>query len=382
MSEVIRVLRGPDRVRCRPAVIFGSDDNEGAQRAVEMLLGIMSSESVDDCSESLIITLHDDGSIEMEDFGRGIYLGSDPDERWQEIFCELYARNRHEDYSLLGSDFSLFEENNDKANEESFYERYDEMTLCAVQYATEYMFVRIRRDGVERQLHFKKGVNEGGLREVPYQGRSGTLIRFKLDGEVFTEPGISSDFLAKQARKLALLIPGLIVHYNSSYSAEKHITYCFPNGIADYLGSENVPLFLSKAEGKGQERYNLPRYTAELDIGISFFKGANHHEYYHNGRELIYGGAHISAIVEEIQKRIEWVLGFYPSREELLSNISLAVVTKASRFTTRWTNGSRRSIENVVLKDMGVDSIGDSFSKFIKDNGAIISELFTHSAER
>jgi len=381
MSEVIRVLRGPDRVRCRPAVIFGSDDNEGAQRAVEMLLGIMSSESMDDYSPSLIITLHDDGTIEMEDFGRGIYLGSDPDERWKEIFCELYARNRHEDYSLLGSDFSLFEENN-KVNAESFYERYDEMTLCAVQYATEYMFVRIRRDGVEQELHFKKGVNEGGLREVPYQGPSGTLIRFKLDGEVFTEPRISSDFLSKQARRLALLIPGLKVHFNSPYPAENHMTYCYSNGIADYLGSEYAPLFLSKVEGKGQERYNLPRYTAELNIGLAFFKGAHYHEYYHNGRELIYGGAHISAIIEEIQKRIEWVLGFYPSREELFANISLVVVSTASRFATRWTNGSRRSIENVVLKDMGVDSIGDSFSKFIKDNGAIISELFTHSTER
>ena len=256
------------------------------------------------------------------------------------------------------------------------------MTLCAVQYATEYMFVRIRRDGVERQLHFKKGLNEGGLREVPYQGLSGTLIRFKLDGEVFTEAGISSDFLAKQARKLALLIPGLTVHYNSSYPVEQHITYCFPNGISDYLGSENAPLFLSKVEGKGQERYNLPRYTAELDIGLAFFKGANHHEYYHNGRELISGGAHISAIIEEIQKRIEWVLGIYPSREELLANISLVVVTKASRFATRWTNGSRRSVENVVLKDMGIDSIGESFSKFIKDNRTIIAELFAHSGER
>ena len=93
-NESITSLKGADRVRKRPAVIFGSDGLEGCQHAVFEIL----SNSIDEAREGhggkIIITRYEDGSFEVQDFGRGMPVDYNQNEErynWELIFCELYA---------------------------------------------------------------------------------------------------------------------------------------------------------------------------------------------------------------------------------------------------------------------------------------------------
>lgn len=377
MDEKIQILRGSDRIRLRPAVIFGSDDLEGAERAVEMMLGIMAAESMDGYSEQLILTLHDDNSVEMEDFGRGIYLG----DNWRIVFCELYAGSQHEFPGPPKLGFSLFEKNRHSPGSTHDHNRYDEMTLCAVQYATDYMDVRVRRDGYERRLHFSKGENVGGLKEFPYSGQPGTYIRFKLDSTVFTDLNIPNEYWIKQANRLALVSPGVRIKLRIGNDGSYQTNHYYPRGIADYLHIREtsynlIPAFYSELKAKGQDRYNWPRYNATLRIGLTFTSSPSIQVYYHNEQELEFGGTHIDAIFEEIQNKIYWILDVEPTQDDLRRHLKLVVITQTNPDATRWTNGSRRAIENIVLKDMAKDALGDAFSKYIEEYRDVIINLF------
>lgn len=379
MGDKIRVLRGADRVRLRPAVFFDSNDLEGVKTAVEMMLGVMTAECGAGYSDRVEITLHDDSSVEIEDFGRGIYLGGNPEEGWKDIFCELFAGSR-DGSEFLSSKFSLFEKEGSGKSEFRFG-HYDEMTLCAIQYAAEYMNVRIRRERHELQLNFAKGENIGGLTVTPYEGRSGTKICFKLDPAVFSDVCVPFEYLAKQAQKIALTMPSVKAVLNTDDSDTEPIVFFYPNGIADYLqhGSEpciTTPVFCSGLAAEGQERYNRRRYAAELQIGIAITQGIPKREYYHNGRELTSGGTHVQAILGQVKKYIEWMLEKQIDDEEIEKHVSVIAVTRVSRNATRWANGERTAIENVVLKDMAMDSLGDAFGKFLKDNRDVIEAVF------
>lgn len=380
MCEKIRILKGADRVRLRPAVIFGSDDLDGAKTALEMMLSVMTAECSAGYSDRVIFTLHDDNSIEIEDFGRGIYLGRMPDSGWKEIFCELFAGRR--DYpGLLSPGFSLFEKENSTGKKNDLFGCYDDLTLCAVQFASAFMNVRIRRDSHELCLKFLNGENIGGLIDKPYAGASGTRIHFKLNPAVFSDICIPIEHLKKQAHKFALMTPGVKVMLKASNMDPCPTIYSYPKGITDYLQCENdlfreTPIFYSSIAAEGQDRYNWPRYSAEVQIGISVARGASHQEYYHNGRELTYGGTHIQAVFKEINQQLGWKLDKHCTDADIKRLFNVIVITRSSQYATRWVNGTRTSIENIVITDMAKDSMGDSFGKFIKDNRDAIEIAF------
>lgn len=380
MCEKIRILKGADRVRLRPADIFGSDDLDGAKTALEMMLSVMTAECSAGYSNRVIITLHDNNSIEIEDFGRGIYLGSVPSNGWKEIFCELFAGSRN--YSdLLAPGFSLFEKEYRTDKMKSLFGCYDDLTLCAIQFASAFMNVCIRRDNHEMCLSFLKGENVGGLIDKPYAGTSGTRIHFKLDPTVFSDTCIPIEYFKNQAHKFALMTPGIEVILKARSMDTGAIVYSYPKGVTDYLQRENdlcseTAIFYSSLATEGQDRYNWPRYSAEIQIGISIARDEPHQEYYHNGRELTYGGTHIQAVFKEIKQQLEWKLGKRCNDADIKRLFNVIVITRSSQYATRWVNGTRTSIENIVITDMAKDSMGDSFGKFIKDNRDAIEIAF------
>ena len=93
-NESITSLKGADRVRKRPAVIFGSDGLEGCEHSVFEILSNSIDEAREGYGSSIIVTKYLDGSIQVEDFGRGIPVDYNQNEQrynWELVFCELYA---------------------------------------------------------------------------------------------------------------------------------------------------------------------------------------------------------------------------------------------------------------------------------------------------
>lgn len=374
--NIITQLKGPDRVRRRPAVVFGSTEADGVMRTFEMLLNIMTSECQSGFSNKLIITQYLDDTISFQDFGRGLFLGNEDNSIWRNLFCEIFPSSAYEyidtpNYSPLFSDLAEQE----AVQRESF-------ELCAVQYVSEYMNVRVQRDGMQFDLHFEKGYNIGGITKTPYTGDTYTLIEYKPDTDIFTNISLPADILMDMARFKAILIPGArIVFRKETISGFKAYEFCYPNGIQEYLEqdvlpSHSTPVFTASLQAEGQERYNLPKYAAQLQVGICFTAGCGKVECLHNHRKLT-GGTHMDALVESIRQYLAWTIEQPVSKEQVLSCVRLLVATDASR--TCWVNGTRTSIENTLITDMAQDILDDRFRYYLKENiKQIISLLNGH----
>ncbi len=364
----IEMLRGPDRVRKRPAVIFGSEDLDGAMTAMKLLLNILLQEGIKGYSKQIILTQYKDDAIEIQTDGRGMYLGSNKEPVWKTLFCELYGG------TILGvSTASVFEPHDGEVT--------DCLELCAVQYASEYMDVCAVRDGFRKRLHFEKGENVGGLSATLCEGPTGTAIRFKLDREVFSDISLPAHQLDCTMQEIALQIPGLkTVFCKETADGMAQSVYFYPNGIKDYLQEHTgtrIPtkIYTSEMTATGQDRYNRPRYTATVKVGLCFSENEGFVKCYHNFRELTYGGTHRDAMLRKLVRYLGWALSCEISEEDLLKHLQLVLVTDCDAYTA-WVNGARKGIENVMIRDMAQDIIGDDFQYYIKQNKAALIKLF------
>lgn len=206
MIEKIQILRGAERIRLRPAVIFGSTDIRGVQVMIEMLLRIMAREGVDGHSSRLTITQYPDGSLELQDHGRGFYLGETLDSTlWQQIFCDLHP---HSPYAPRERELpSLSEKGNLREGDRYPADREDTFWLSAAQCVCAYMDVRVCRDGLLRQLRFEKGEPVGGMTWELWNGETGTTLRFLPDPEIFSQVVPEDAWLRQQAQMLAESCP-------------------------------------------------------------------------------------------------------------------------------------------------------------------------------
>ena len=154
-NDSISMLKGAERVRKRPSVIFGSDGLEGCEHAVFEILSNAIDEAREGFGNIITVTRYEDKSIEVEDFGRGCPVDWNEKEQrynWELIFCEMYAGGKYKNNEGENYEYSL---------------GLNGLGACATQYASEYMDVTIWRDGKKYTLHFRHGEVVGGLESAP-----------------------------------------------------------------------------------------------------------------------------------------------------------------------------------------------------------------------
>ena len=381
MGDMIRKLKGADRVRLRPAVIFGDDGIDGAEQAAEMIMNIMVSECRHGFADRLIITYYKDHSVRFQDNGRGIYLGSNDNNSWKNIFCELFAGGYLEKEIEKGYNFSLVEKTGCVPSHKYEEETYDDLCLCAVQYASAFMDATICRDSEIYTLHFEKGNNIGGLIHIGSSSESGTNIHFRLDPEVFSSIDIPNSFFIKHAHRLALLIPNarIVVRIENEHGFDEEV-FSYHGGLTEYLAKQEADsssslVFYSELEAEGQERYNRPRYGAKIQVALSFCKSGGFVEVYHNWRLLSHGGTHIDRLLQVIMNQVEWKLDCVVDSTSLATHLRLVVNTSTSKFGSSWVNGARKAINNILITDMAEDCLGYDFEMYLKRNKQHIQEL-------
>jgi len=224
-NESITSLKGADRVRKRPAVIFGSDGLDGCQHSVFEILSNSIDEAREGHGDTIIVTRFSDGSIEVEDFGRGCPVDYNPVEErynWELVFCELYAGGKYKNNEGESYEYSL---------------GLNGLGSCATQYSSEYMDVTVWRDGKEYSLHFEKGENVGGLRSEPTtRKKTGSRIRWRPDIEVFTDIAIPAEYFMDVMKRQAVVNAGITFRFRNQNGNSYDVTeFCYENGITDYV---------------------------------------------------------------------------------------------------------------------------------------------------
>lgn len=367
-NESISSLKGADRVRLRPGVIFGSDGLEGCQHSVFEILSNSIDEAKEGFGNTIEVTRFKDCSIMVKDYGRGIPLDYNPKEErynWELVFCELYAGGKYKNNSGDNYEFSL---------------GLNGLGSCATQYSSEYMDVLVYRDGFKHELHFEKGENIGGLKKEKFNYEStGTIIKWKPDLDVFTDINIPLDYFKTVLKKQAVVNSGIVFKLFDEESGE-NLEYCYENGIVDYIkeiSSEKsfTEVQFYETSTKGRDREDKPEYKVKMQIAFCFNNEINMLEYYHNSSFLEYGGAPDKAIkaafVYEIDKCLKARSKYNKDESKItFTDIqdSLVLVTNSFSTITSYENQTKKSITNKFIQDAMTEFLKQQLEIYFIEN--------------
>ena len=352
-NESITALKVADRVRKRPGVIFGSDGLEGCEHAVFEILSNSIDEARAGFGSLIIVTRYEDGSIEVEDFGRGCPVDWNPVEKrynWELVYCELYAGGKYK---------------NDEGENYEYSLGLNGLGSCATQYASAYMDVTVWRDGKKYSLHFEKGKNKGGLQSEPAERKkTGTLTRWKPDIEVFTDINIPPEYFMNVMKKQAVVNAGVTFRFRNQVGGRFETTeYNYTNGIVDYVaeiaGEDALtqPFFIETTR-KGRDREDKPEYRVKLSAAFCFSNKVNLIEYYHNSSWLEHGGAPEKATRSAFVSAIDTYIknsGKYQKNETKISFVDvqdcLILVTNCFSTQTSYENQTKKAITNRFIQE-------------------------------
>ena len=373
-NESISQLKGADRVRKRPGVIFGSDGLDGCQHAVFEILSNAIDEAREGHGNLITLTRYADKSIEVEDFGRGCPVDWNANEKrynWELVFCELYAGGKYSNNEGENYEYSL---------------GLNGLGSCATQYASEYMDVTVWRDGNKYELHFKKGkvVGKKGqeLQISPAdRKKTGTTIKWRPDLEVFTDIDIPEEFFKDVLHRQAVVNAGITFRFRNQNGNKFEVTdYVYENGILDYvheIAADNpltAPYFIS-AERRGRDREDKPEYKVKLSAAFCFSNKVSLTEYYHNSSWLEYGGAPEkatrNAFVYAIDAYIKKI-GKYQKNESKISYQDVAdclvLVTNCFSTQTSYENQTKKAITNRFIQEAMTDFFKERLEIYFIEN--------------
>ena len=347
-NESISSLKGADRVRKRPSVIFGSDGLEGCEHAVFEILSNSIDEARGGFGDRIIVAKHRDGSFSVEDYGRGIPVDFNKSENcynWELVFAELYAGGKYDDAGE-GYEYSL---------------GLNGLGLTATQYASEWMTADVYRDGKHYHLDFKNGENVGGLvaEETRFK-RTGSVIRWKPDLKVFTEINVSSEWFLDVMKRQAVVNAGVTFEFTdeTAEGGTKKTEFLYENGISDYVqeivGADAFTSALTvEAAASGRDREDRPEYKVKMSASFCFSNKIQMLEYYHNSSFLEHGGSPERAVKTAFVNQIDAYLrqkGMYKKDESRVAftDVQDCLVYISSSFSTvtSYENQTKKAITN------------------------------------
>lgn len=370
-DDSITSLKGPDRVRKRPGVIFGSDGIEGCQHAVFEILSNSIDEAREGHGDKIIVTRFLDHSVEIQDFGRGIPLGWNEKEgkdNWELVFCELYAGGKYKNDAGENYEYSL---------------GLNGLGLCATQYASEYMDAEVYSGGMKWNLSFRRGELFGEVRKEPTTSRkTGTRIHWLPDLQVFTDIDIPLDYYVETLKRQAVVNSGVQFLLRNEVARGKfeETVFVYENGITDYvaeLAGENplTPVNFAEGERRGRDREDMEDYKVKLQTAFCFSRTASAAEYYHNSSWLEHGGSPEKAVRLAFTSMIDAYAkkqGKYNKNESKITfqdvEDCLIIVTNSFSTRTSYENQTKKSITNKFIQDAMTEFLKHQLEVYFIEN--------------
>ncbi len=361
-NDVITALKGADRVRKRPAVIFGSDGIEGCEHSVFEIISNSIDEAREGFGDKIIVTRFSDNSVEVQDFGRGCPVDYNSKEKkfnWELVFCELYAGGKYDNNEGGSYEYSL---------------GLNGLGLCATQYSSEYMEVEVHSGGYCYELNFKKGKPVGEMKKEEYSKRdTGTRIKWRPDLKVFTDINIPLEYFQSTLQRQSIVNAGVrFILRNQTVKGFETFEYIYENGINDYVnefvGEDKLcGVQIWNAERVGRDREDQKDYKLKINAAVTFSNKKQLKEYYHNSSWLEHGGAPETAVRSAFVSQIDYYLrqnGKYTKTDPKISfqDVEDCLVLVSSSFSTK------TSYENQTKKAINNKFIQKAMTEFFKHN--------------
>lgn len=370
-EESISQLKGADRVRLRPAVIFGSDGIEGCEHAVFEILSNSIDEAREGYGKEITVTRFLDGSVEVVDHGRGMPMDYNEKEKrwnWELLFCEMYAGSKYNTNNGGTYEYSL---------------GLNGLGLCATQYASEYMDAEVHKNGFRYEIHFKAGEPVSELQKEPYNKKdTGTRIRWKPDIKVFTDIDIPLEYYQETILRQSVVNAGIkfVLRNQTSEKSFDKYEYCYENGIVDYIkefvGDDSFSsVQFWQGERKGRDRADLPEYKVKLNVTLCFSNKKQLKEYYHNSSFLEHGGAPEkavkSAFVSQIDSYLKANSKYLKSDSKInFQDVEDCLVLVSSSFSTQtsYENQTKKAITNKFIQEAMTDFLRHQLEVYFIEN--------------
>lgn len=370
-EESISQLKGADRVRLRPAVIFGSDGIEGCEHAVFEILSNSIDEAREGYGKEITVTRFLDGSVEVVDHGRGMPMDYNEKEKrwnWELLFCEMYAGSKYNTNNGGTYEYSL---------------GLNGLGLCATQYASEYMDAEVHKNGFRYEIHFKAGKPVSELQKEPYNKKdTGTRIRWKPDIKVFTDIDIPLEYYQETILRQSVVNAGIkfVLRNQTGEKSFDKYEYCYENGIVDYIKEfvgddafSSVQFW--QGERKGRDRADLPEYKVKLNVALCFSNKKQLKEYYHNSSFLEHGGAPEkavkSAFVSQIDSYLKANSKYLKSDSKInFQDVEDCLVLVSSSFSTQtsYENQTKKAITNKFIQEAMTDFLRHQLEVYFIEN--------------
>lgn len=369
-NDSITQLKGADRVRKRPSVIFGSDGLEGCQHSIFEIISNSIDEAREGFGDKIMITHYADNSVEVQDFGRGIPVDYNTREKkfnWELVFCELYAGGKYDTNSGGSYEYSL---------------GLNGLGLCATQYASEYMEAEVHSGGFRYVLNFKHGKPVGEMEKEPYAKRdTGTRIKWRPDLKVFTDIQVPLSYYQDILRRQAIVNAGIrfILRYQTKTGFETY-EYLYEHGISDYVrelvGADAMSgIQLWQAERVGRDREDQKDYRLKINVALTFSNKVQLKEYYHNSSWLEHGGAPEKAARSAFVSQVDAYLkqsGKYLKSDTKISfqDIEDCLVLVISSFSTKtsYENQTKKSITNRFIQEAVTEFLRHQLEVYFLEN--------------
>ncbi len=352
-NDSIRLLKDEERVRKKPAVIFGSDGILGCEHAVFEIVSNSVDEAREGYGDKIIVTRFEDYSVEVQDFARGLpvdYNNKEKRYNWELLFCELYAGSKYDNSNGGNYEFSL---------------GTNGLGLCATQYASEYMEAEIHAGGFRYLLNFRKGKPKGKMIKEEYSKKdTGTRIKWKPDLEVFTEINVSDEYFRDMLLHQSVVNAGIHFIYRNQVGKNFETTeYFYENGIEDYLkekvGENSLTTVQSwKHETECRDRDDLDKYKLKTNLVLAFSNKVQLKEYYHNSSFLANGGSPDKATRTAFVSQIDSYLkekGKYQKSDPKITfqdiDDCLALVISSFSTVTSYENQTKKAINNKGIQE-------------------------------
>ena len=370
-NDSISSLKGADRVRKRPGVIFGSDGLEGCEHAMFEILSNAIDEARAGYGRLITVTRFADLSIQVEDQGRGCPVDWNEKEgryNWELVFCELYAGGKYDNENSDNYEYSL---------------GLNGLGSCATQYASRYMDVTVCRDGKEYRLHFERGEIAGEMRVTELKRRhTGSTIRWLPDLEVFTDIDIPADYYREVLRRQAVVNAGVTFRLRCEAAPGKFETedFLYEHGIRDYLaelaGEDSLTEPVCwETERRGRDRADKPEYKVKLNIAWCFSNRVHLIEHYHNSSFLEYGGspdkatrlAFVYAIDKYLKENNKYTKG---ESKITFPDVQDCLVLVSSNFSTQtsYENQTKKAITNKFVQDAMSEFLREQLQVYFIEN--------------
>lgn len=285
-ASSITVLKGLEAVRKRPAMYIGSTGSQGLHHLIYEVVDNSIDEALAGYCKNIKVVIHLDGSVSIEDDGRGIPVDPHPDTKvsaLETVMTTLHAGGKFDNksYKVSGGLHGV--------------------GISVVNALSKFLEVEVKRDGKVYYQAYERGVALEPLKTIGTTTKTGTLIRFIPDNEIFETVDFSYDVLAHRFRELAYLNSGVCISLKDERN-EKSQDFCYEGGIISFvkhLNKNKEVLFEKVIYFKGEKE------DVFVEAALQYNDTYNENIYtFVNSINTIEGGTHLMGFKAALTKTI------------------------------------------------------------------------------